>query len=150
MGTEDDNLVFQILDWDDYQQKIDDPDEDEDEENSVEKKTYVVRLFGRTKDQKTVYMELTDFKPYFFIEIPSRWNHMHISCFMDKVQERVWKKHRNGLIDFKKVEKHRFYGFTNYTKFNFLQLNFENMDASRAYANALNPDRKNKDGIIST
>lgn len=137
-----DKLEFQTLDWDEYQhvqKNEDDGDCDSnDGKNKMQNKIYIVRLFGKTKDQKSVYLEVTDFKPYFYIEIKSNWTPIMIHDFMDKVKENVFPKQNiEGLIKYEQVKKCRFYGFTNYTKFTFLQLNFQNIDCLKSYERAL-------------
>jgi DNA polymerase delta subunit 1 len=133
-----DKLEFQILDWDEYQYVDTDNTNDDDSQEQEENKIFIVRLFGKTKDQKSVYLEVTDFKPYFYIEIRSNWSPMVINEFMEKVKENVWpKKNVEGLFKYEQVKKCRFYGFTNYTKFTFLQLNFNNVDSLKSYERAL-------------
>lgn len=133
-----DKCIFQILDWNEYQYYDENDDCDDDSENeNVKMKKFIIRIFGKTKNQESVYLEVTDFKPYFYIEIKNTWNSIAINTFLEEVKKNVWKNNVEGLISHQLVKKHRFYGFTNYTKFSFLQLNFENMDAFRAYERAL-------------
>lgn len=135
-NEQDDNLVFQTLDWEEYQHQEDDGGNSDDEEVSMKK--YIVRLYGKTKDQQSVYLEVTDFKPYFYIEVKDNWTYTQINRFMEAVKENVWPKvNKEGLLKFERVQKCRFYGFTNYRKFTFLQLHFENIDSMRAYDRAL-------------
>jgi DNA polymerase elongation subunit (family B) len=144
MDKINDALIFQILDWDEYNY-VDDDGEDA-------KNKYVIRLFGKTKLQKSVYLEIINFSPYFYIEIPNNWELMQIKTFIDEVKKNVYGfgkdlsyEERNiknnalkdGLIDYKRVKKNRFYGFTNYTQFAFLHLRFENMESFKAYERAL-------------
>ncbi len=135
----DEKFTFQILDWIEHQHQEDEGGDDDDSENGeVSMKKYLIQLFGKTKDQKSVYLEVTDFKPYFYIEVPKNWSFTAINRFMEAVKENVWpKQNKEGLIKFERVEKCRFYGFTNYSKFTFLQLQFENIDSMRSYDRAL-------------
>lgn len=139
--NKEDNLIFQISDWDEHHQEDDD-----------EKKHFIIRLFGKTKKQESVYLEIIDFKPYFYVEIKNNWNLLQINSFMEEVKKNVYaftgkdlspeeKMEKNnilkeGLIKYQPVKKCRFYGFTNYSQFTFLQLNFENMQSFRAYERA--------------
>jgi DNA polymerase elongation subunit (family B) len=117
------DLIFQILDWDHYH-------EEDDEGN----KHFIGRLFGKTKDNKSIYLRVNDFNPFFYVELDSRWRQSSVMEIINKVKERVWpKEYANGLKGFKVVEKHKFYGFTNFKKFSFLQLIFKSYDAMKAF-----------------
>ena len=117
------DIIFQILDWNWFH--------DEEEES----KKYKIRLFGRTLENKTVYVQVDNFTPYFYIELPKNWRNHMTQVLMEEVKKRVWpKEHAGGLRAYNLVDdRHRLYGFTNYSKFTFLQLVFNDYDAMRAY-----------------
>lgn len=119
------NIIFQILDWSDFQEEDDEGD-----------KTYYIRLFGRTKKQETVYLQIEGFKPYFYVEINESIakSVIKISSLIEQVKERVSKDKQNDLFEYKVKTKHKFYGFTNYKKFYFLKLLFNSYDAMIAYS----------------
>lgn len=118
-----DTLIFQILDWDQFHVIDDDGSE-----------IYNIRLFGRTNDDLTVYLQVTGFYPYFFVEIDLEMKEGHILNLLNKVREKVYpQNYVDGLKSWRIVKRHRFWGFTNYSKFNFLQLIFTSHTAMRAY-----------------
>jgi DNA polymerase elongation subunit (family B) len=133
------NFVFQSLDWDFYH--VLDADD---------KKSFVIRIFGKTKDLKTVYLEVTDFKPFFFVEVPANCNNVAMGALMDEVKKNmrirekneddddVWVDVSENLISIQPVEKCRFWGFTNYKKFKYLQLNFNDFDSMKVCERACN------------
>ena len=60
----------------------------------------MIDVFGKTIDGKSVYCSVTDFTPYFYIEVPSNWTehivknnlkkwlkikHQFIQLFLEKV-----------------------------------------------------------------
>ena len=117
------NLIFQILDWDNFH---------EDNENGD--KVYRIQLFGKTKDDQTVYLQVEDYTPFFYIEIDTKWQYGQITTLIDSIKNFVRpKEFVDDLIEYKLVKKHKFKGFTNNTIFHFLQLIFRNQDAMRAY-----------------
>ena len=59
LETENNDLDFQICDWNSYHE-IDGNDEEK----------YVIQLFGRTEDDKDVCLKITDFTPFFYVEVP--------------------------------------------------------------------------------
>lgn len=120
-------IQFQLLYW----ESVDEYDDDD------EKNYYKIKLFGRTKDNKSVYLEVTDFKPFFYVEIKKEWQPNVIKKFIQIVQDyMVYPKDKvNGLImkDNYVVEKHKFNGFTDKEKFNFLELSFHDYSSFKAY-----------------
>ena len=118
---------FNILDWSFFHEM-----DDEDVER------YVIRLFGRTDDDRTIYVRVDGYTPYFFVEIPPYWNEEHhAKIFVGALNEQVDSDYRSGLLKYDIVEKHKFRGFTNYKKFKFLRMIFAGLDSMRAYSRVL-------------
>ena len=116
-------VEMQVLDWRTHQ---------DDDING--KKTVVIRLFGRTRDQKTIYVQINKFTPYFFIEINKSWRQNQINALIAAVKNKVYpKENAEGLINCQPVSKYKFWGFTNYEKFNFLHLTFTSIDAMKSF-----------------
>ena len=116
----DEDLTFQILDINEFH---DDNDE------------YKIRLFGKTKTDESVYVEVVGFRPYFFVEIPENLNAWHIRNILSHVKDKVWPPElAEHLVNHEVVKKCKFYYFTNYKKFTFLKLEFRNYKAMMAYA----------------
>ena len=67
------DITFNVLDWN----SKDDIDED-DEENE----NFIIECYGKTIDEKSVYLRITEYTPYFFAEIPKRWKEFEIKKFM--------------------------------------------------------------------
>lgn len=124
--TQDQNLTFQIIDWDFFH--------DEDDEGN---KKFAIRLFGRDKQQQTVYIQIDDFKPYFYVELQDDWKLGTVTTILEEVKKKVQKDHAESLTKFNIEEKYKFWGFTNYKKFKFAKLTFESFDGMKAYARAL-------------
>ncbi|VBB18008.1 DNA polymerase family B elongation subunit [Yasminevirus sp. GU-2018] len=119
------DLEFQILDIDFYHA-----------ENEDDKKTFNIMLFGKTKEDKSVYVNVEGYRPYFYVEIDERWRKPICDRVIKDVEKRVKKDLKTGLIDFDIIQAHKFHGFTNDEKFNFLKLVFDDYDSMRAYARA--------------
>jgi DNA polymerase elongation subunit (family B) len=133
-----DDLVFQLIDIDHFH----DVDEDSD------RKVFKIRLFGKTADDKSVYLEVDNFKPFFYVEIDHDWRKSQISRLIDHIKERVWpKEFADGFIKYDIVEKYKFYGFTNYKKYNFIKLTFDDHDSMQAYARAFSKKRHIVQGV---
>jgi DNA polymerase elongation subunit (family B) len=122
-------IEFQILDWNSMH------DEDCDDEGNVVK-TYVIKLYGRTRENKSIFVKVTDYTPYFFVEIPKIWKSNHADLLMNDVKNKAWpKENKNGLLKYEIISRYNFYGFTNFKKFNYLKLTFQSLDSMRSYSN---------------
>ena len=120
------DIEFQILDIDHYYI------EDEDE-----KRRFNMMLFGKTRDDKSVYVNVEGFCPYFYVEIDERWRMPVINKIISDIQKHVYPKNfKDGLISSKIIKAHKFHGFTNDTEFNFLHMVFTDYDSMKAYARA--------------
>jgi DNA polymerase elongation subunit (family B) len=118
-------IKFQILDWSHL-----------NKENSSGEKEFVIRLFGRTEDEKTIYCETTNFRPYFFIKMDSTWRKTDASTIINELKERIKKRDESlldGFLGYNIIEKHDFYGFTDFKRFNFIRLEFTNYETFTAF-----------------
>ena len=122
-----DDLFINIIDWND----MDDYDED-DESNNFDS-FYNIEAYGRTEDNKSVYVKITDFTPYFFVEIPRSWKDMHVNKFINFIKSKTYGKYQSSLIKFDIVKKHRLYGFTAGKRFKFVRLIFNTYEAMKKY-----------------
>ncbi len=97
---------------------------------------YYIELFGRTRNEQSVYLRVTDYKPFFYIEIPEKWTTGHIDKFINELRNRAGKL-SSELINHDIVKKHKFKEFNNYQKFKFLQLEFKTINAMRIFKSIL-------------
>lgn len=127
-------IIFQILDWDSYHEE----QEDDDENINI----YKIRIFGRTKDDKTVYLEVNEYKPYFYIEINKAWRKTDVDRLLEHIKPMVYpKEYANGLVEYNIVENYKFNGFTNNTLYKFLELKFNDTFSLKAYERAFKKKR---------
>ncbi len=130
------DTIFQVLDWNSYNEC------DSDGQNK-----FTIRLFGRTPDDKTIHVKVTDFKPYFYVEIPKRWNAGHIDIFVNLILSQIKSKkpkkkpsdnsddspneepetEENLLFKYEVVDSHKFDGFTNNGVFKFIRFIFNDI-----------------------
>jgi DNA polymerase elongation subunit (family B) len=126
------DLIFQILDIDSY-------DIEDDDEN----KSFNIMLFGKTKEDKSVYVNIEGYRPYFYVEINSNWTKFLVTKIMRDIKEKVWPKDCvEGLLSYKIIESRKFYGFTNDEKFRFLRLEFADYSSMKAYERTFNKKHK--------
>ena len=91
-------------------------------------------LFGKTKQDESVYVNVEGFKPYFYVEIDSSWRMPVIQKIIEDIKKQVKNDLADGLISYKIIKAHKFHGFTNDENFNFLHLIFDNYLSLKAYS----------------
>jgi DNA polymerase elongation subunit (family B) len=139
-GNNKSDISFQILDWVDFniEDILDESgsgEEDKGELKSIDK--FGVRLFGLTDKNETVCCTVTDYSPYFYIKLENGLAN-NVRTVLDKIKERVWPKENiHGLKGWKVVKKYDFTEFSNFTKFDFLRLDFHNTNAMGSFARVL-------------
>lgn len=130
------DINFQAIDWNSYHEK------DGDDEHA-----YTIQIFGRTADDKDVCIKVKGFTPYFFIEIPDRWDMRKIDLLVDTLKKKVsWRTKNNPrhnydvsqeLIRYNVVKRYKFYGFTNKKLFRFVRLVFKSHTAMKEFSYVL-------------
>jgi len=139
----DKSLEFQIYDWmeDHYIEKSDD---DSGSENQHKMGEYIIHVFGRTLDGKSVYAKVTDFTPYFYVELPKEWVkysdsklELELTNFKKYItsydNKKIWQKFKSTLLDIKLITARKADGFTNDSEFKFARLTFNNSDGMKKF-----------------
>lgn len=125
-------MEFQALDWRTYE---------EEDVNGNNK--FVIRIFGRTRDDKTIQVKVNNFLPFFYIRIEKNWKQRQIDALMTQLKYRVFpKENKEELVSYRIVERNIFWGFTNYEKFSFLELTFNTWGALKSYERACKSAKK--------
>ncbi len=127
------NFDFQILEIN--QKDIEDEtfyDSDDDDETDISK--YVIDIFGLNKKGETVYLEVNDFTPFFYIEVPEqlqkKLKKIHEKFMLEYLKEKIgFGKYKDSILGVKLIRKKKFYGFTNNKLFKFFQIHFRSLKA---------------------
>lgn len=133
-------MQFQIYDYVEDHEKLDGSDSDS-EENSNELPKYIIHVFGRTMDDKSVYCKVRNFTPHFYIRLPSSWRKGEAKTKLTLMEKwlksfenkKVWKKFREGLLSIDLVSRKEAIGFTNEKEYLFARLIFNNSYAMKKY-----------------
>ena len=136
-------MEFQIYDWleDHY---IEPSTEESDDENNKKMGEFIIHVFGRTMDGKSVYAKITDFTPYFFIELPSNWISLDKTKIEIKLKQfkeyllsyynkKIWSKFKSTLLEITYIKAKKADGFTNDLEFKFARLTFNNADGMKKF-----------------
>jgi DNA polymerase elongation subunit (family B) len=131
-----DALIFQVIDWSQFHEGEEgEPSDELEEELGAEAiLQYKVRLFGRTTDGKSIFVNVDNFTPYFYVEIPFDWNSTKVYSLINHVKGKIKNETTlKGFKTFQIIERKKFYGFTGYKDFKFIRLVFLNMKSFKAF-----------------
>lgn len=148
------DIKFQILDWNSHyvENEINDVNNNSTNAvipNTITIKQYTIRLFGRTIDNKTIYVQVNDYTPYFYICIDETWNKKKINDFINHLKNTIvrksdtgrWIKCSGGFLGYEVETKHKFSEFTDFKKYTFLKLIFNDYDVMKRWSNYLSKER---------
>ena len=144
--TENEPKEFQAIYWLDGDECNEDEDEssvDSDYSDSEEEKQdnqdyeYIVRVYGRTLNGKTVSLKLNGFTPYFYLQVRDNITSGEVGRVKYELIELLPKKLQSELLKIKLLQKYKFYGFTNHKKFKFIAIFFKTERARKSLIWAL-------------
>lgn len=121
------DITFQIFNWwsgdADYEMNSDNSDGE-----NLDK--YLVKIFGRTMEGKSVSVNLLDYTPFFYVKwIKAKITEKDIKDMTTLLRNQLWNKNRESIIDVKRKRKKDFYGFKNNEKSYFLRYTFSTLAA---------------------
>ena len=126
-----DIIRFQIIDWNQYHESEDNDDMNSSDDNEYNKNInlkYKIRIFGKTDQGKSIYVNINNYTPFFYVKIPNEWNLTKVISLVNYLKSKISNQNLNkGLINFEIVERKDLYGFTGYKNFKFLRLIFDKM-----------------------
>ena len=136
-------IEFQIYDFveDHEKEEIEEETESDDKNDTPpELPKYIIHVFGRTEDDKSVYCKVKDFTPFFYVKLPESWDkgtQTKLDRFHDWLtsseNKKVWKKFRNGLIRVELKKAKEAVGFSDDKIYNYARLVFDNTFAMKKY-----------------
>jgi DNA polymerase elongation subunit (family B) len=137
-----DNLEFQLYDWLEDHEVI--QNDDSDGEDNDLPGNYIIHSFGRCDDGKSVYAKIIGYTPYFYVLLPGKVQNKtkgyldeikrKIEQFLkSKENKKVYYKFRITLKEVQLVRLKRAEGFTNDKEYWFLRLVFSNLDGMKKF-----------------
>ena len=138
------NLILQTFDWKESNDTI----TEYDDGNEIEIQKYVIKAYGRTEDNKSVYLKINNYKPYFYIKKPDYWNNDNIKSYINYIKNEVYKNVLNEFYEYEITEHCDLIGFTNYKKFEFIKLSFLSMRAFYAFKRVIKEGEINNKRIL--
>lgn len=148
------NLIFHILDIQTRDQRVENETEDvrevvyeSDEEQSddeikqrrikkkqtaLSRREMVIHLFGSTAEGKPIRVDVTGFRPSFYLKLPDT----QVAAAIDSIKTYIEQfKIQLTELTFEKVSRKKFYGFTANRPFNFLHITCPSLAVFRQLKN---------------
>jgi DNA polymerase elongation subunit (family B) len=124
-------IKFQILDWVSVNEVIEPSEEEEKQQNPnknkfQDNKKYVIKAFGVTMKGNTVSINIHDFPPHYYINVPESWGKSDIDNFVKAIKSKLPKMVQNSITNYDAVKRKKFWGFTNNKLYLFVRLLFKN------------------------
>lgn len=87
---------------------------------------YLITLYGVTETGKSIALEVQNYKPHFYIEIPYGAPKTTVHAIKQILKKGIYPAAYDKVM-FEEVKKGKLYGYTNRAKFNFLRVEVPNM-----------------------
>ena len=144
-------MEFQIYDYVEDHEKQEEESSDSEEKQDPVLPEYIIHVFGRTLDDKSVYCKIQNFTPHFYIKLPSKWTKSDAKSkikimekwFHSYDNKKVWKKFRAGLQSMDLVVRKEAIGFTNDKDFLFARMVFTNSFSMKKFRYMLEQNKIN-------
>jgi len=88
-------------------------------------KTFIIQMFGINEIGETVSITITDFKPYFYIQVGPQWTEKEHTDLIHEIKERIGSYWAMGIIN-SRLEKHSDLYHFNGSQQVFIRLSFQN------------------------
>lgn len=118
---------FNVLDTVVQQESDDSNDEDTFKKYDVNEKEFMVQMYGIDENRTTYAVNVTNFKPFFYILVNEHWNENMKSRFVEHIHKKLnYRGTQNYITQSSFVSKQKLYGFDHFKKHNFILLEFQN------------------------
>jgi DNA polymerase elongation subunit (family B) len=99
----------------------------DDESENGDSKQFIIQMFGITEKRETVYVEVTDFKPYFFCLVPHNYTKSDRLGFLEHLKSVVGPYYAESILQCVLVRRKKLNGFDGCSEHNFICLKFKGM-----------------------
>lgn len=114
-----------IINFQSYSWYYSDFEIDELDDEGESKMEYNVYMFGVTDEHKSITVKVTDFKPYFYVQIPNSYMEADANRFFNYIKKRL-RSDEYGLVGNSISRKKKLYPYLGQQKFRLMKLIFKN------------------------
>lgn len=134
---------FRLIDFETYDEIIDEEDEDYEDKYYLNKK-FIIKLFGINDKGEQYCVYIDDFHPYFYIKVPSQMRTSELNRFMYSLKSVLGNYYKKSILNYEFVFKQTLYGFDNYKKYKFICITFKSYSCFCKVKRVLFYDTKSK------
>jgi DNA polymerase elongation subunit (family B) len=138
--------VFRLFDFNIYNEKQEDDYDGEENVSRQDKNTFMIQMFGLNEKGETCSVIVEDFKPFFYVKIPSNWSAISKNDFLEHIKNKMGKYYKDSVCECTIVKRKKLYGFDAGKDHKFIMLKFTNMQAFNKAKNVWYYDGVNRDG----
>ncbi len=137
MRDQENDIIFQVLNWVAIDVEPENNDDDDDGDSNSENNggaTYHIKMFGVDEVGNRVSVTVDSFEPHFYVKLMTNMTVSQMDSFAEALSRRI----ENGTyVRASLVKKKDFWGFTNEKEFLFLRLTFKSETAMKTAAKIL-------------
>lgn len=114
-------INFQALTWNSIDIEI-----GEDEDGNMQHEISIFINGVNTKGE-TVTLRVTNFQPFFYVEVPDSWSSSQIESLYKEIKKRLYRK-KYGIVGYEVVKKKKLFPYLAGKEFQFLKLSFSSSE----------------------
>jgi DNA polymerase elongation subunit (family B) len=123
-----DNVFVKLFDFRIYNADL---SEESDSESKIrcDKNETVIQMYGMNEVGKTFAINITDYKPFFYVKTPVNYTMGRVKAFERSLKKEMGFYYGNSIVKCKLVEKKKLYGFDDHKEHKFIKIVFKNTNA---------------------
>jgi len=94
---------------------------------SEQEEDYTIQLFGLNEKKESYCLFVQEFKPFFYIKVPSVFQIADKEDLLSFIKSKIYKKYEDIEIEIKLIKRKQLYGFDGKQKYKFVCLTFQNI-----------------------
>lgn len=146
------SISFRLIDFNVYNEEVDlnnrsdsgsesESSDDGKKSQYVDKKQFIIQMFGMNEKGKTFCVYIDDYEPFFYMQVGDNWSKRTKEVFLEYIKAKISKGsqdggyYRNSITTCKLIKREKLYGFDNGKKFKFVLMKFKNTQAMNKVKN---------------
>jgi DNA polymerase elongation subunit (family B) len=140
--------VFKLFEFNVSNDKLVDPDSDEDENAGIkkDKSKFMIQMFGINEEGQKASIIVEDYHPFFYLKVDNNWGQTKKTALCNHLKTKIGKYYENCIVECKLIERKKLYGFDACKKHRFIEIKFTNVTAYNKVKNLWYQDEINDDG----
>jgi len=103
--------------------------EENDDDEVPPISTFEIQMFGMNTRGQTCSIRVTNFNPFFYVQIPDNWGKINISIFVNYLKNKIGKQWQSSILSANLVKRNNLYKFEHGLPDTFMELIFANETA---------------------